>query len=180
MSTTDAYLGAPDDPNAFGDDAEFIAASWQHFRPDVDHATALVGIRLDRVTKAYSNLTADALRRFHTRGIVSMDDFATLSMIRRTAPPGVTPAELARTLGVNAGSLSKRLDRLEAHGHIARHDHPTDKRTHTLQAASPEAIEFIDSIYQTVATAHARFFADLTPKQHDQLAQLLAPLARHV
>jgi DNA-binding MarR family transcriptional regulator len=43
------------------------------------------------------------------------------------------PAELSRDLELSTASITALLDRLERHGHVERHRHPTDRRGVTIR-----------------------------------------------
>lgn len=45
----------------------------------------------------------------------------------------VTPGQIAKHLNISSASVTKMLDRLEAGGHLARRQHPTDRRSQCLE-----------------------------------------------
>ena len=56
-----------------------------------------------------------------------------LHALRHLSREPVGPAELARRLGVTTAATSAVIDRLVAHGHVARRPHPTDGRRTVLE-----------------------------------------------
>ncbi len=56
-----------------------------------------------------------------------------LHALRHLSREPIGPAELARRLGVTTAATSAVIDRLVAHGHVARRPHPTDGRRTVLE-----------------------------------------------
>ena len=88
----------------------------------------------------------------------------------------VTASDLARHLGITTASTTKLLDRLEHHGHITRHRHPSDRRslTVTVTAATRRAA------METVGRQHATRFtpaARLTPSERQTVVRFLTETA---
>lgn len=74
-----------------------------------------------------------------------------LHALRHLMKDDLGPADLARLLGVTAAAATGIVDRLEAHGHVERRPHPSDRR---------------------------RTMVDLTPSGRTQAIGLLAPMFR--
>ena len=67
-----------------------------------------------------------------------------LFTLRRSGPPyRLAPAKLSESLLVSSGTLTSRLDRLEAKGLIERVPHPSDRRSVEVQL-TPRAREIAD------------------------------------
>jgi DNA-binding MarR family transcriptional regulator len=75
----------------------------------------------------------------------------------------LTPTELGERLGSGSGSLTGIIDRLEAHGLVARQPHPSDRRSITIEI-TPEGWsrtrEQIDAFTSRVAHAAVRLSPD--------------------
>lgn len=68
----------------------------------------------------------------------------------------ISPAGLARRIGMTTGATSVLLDRLEAAGHVARHRESTDRRRVTLRptdSARAESGRFLAFAGTEIATA---------------------------
>jgi DNA-binding MarR family transcriptional regulator len=68
---------------------------------------------------------------------LSPNDYAAIEHLLTNDTLG--PVELGQRLGIRSASATVLVDRLEASGHVQRHDHPTDRRRRTL-AVTPKAV----------------------------------------
>jgi DNA-binding MarR family transcriptional regulator len=102
-----------------------IQAAWARERPDLDVRPQGVIGRLHRLA-AY--LTAE-LEIVYRRHGLSEGEFDVLAALRRAGEPFErAPGELARHTMVTTGAISKRLDRLERDGLVARRTDDRDGR----------------------------------------------------
>ena len=84
----------------------------------------------------------------------------------------VTASDLARHLGITTASTTKLLDRLEHHGHVARHRHPSDRRALKVTVTPATRRAALDS----VGRQHAPRFdpaARLDPAERDVVIRFL-------
>ncbi|MFJ3877857.1 MarR family winged helix-turn-helix transcriptional regulator [Streptomyces sp. NPDC090077] len=65
---------------------------------------------------------------------LTVPQFATLMMVR--ASPGMSVAQLARSVGSTRQAANEMLTALERDGLISRSPHPTDRRTHQLHVTA--------------------------------------------
>src|SRR4051812_39622424 len=102
-----------------------IQAAWARERPDLDVRPQGVIGRLHRLAAL---LTAE-LELVYRRHGLSEGEFDVLAALRRAgAPFERAPGELARHTMVTTGAISKRLDRLERDGLVARRTDDRDGR----------------------------------------------------
>lgn len=81
-----------------------------------------------------------------------------LHALRHLSQDPVGPAELARRLGVTTAATSAVIDRLVAHGHVARRPHPTDGRRTVLELTDEgraEAYRELGPMFQQLAALDA-------------------------
>ncbi|MEO7586812.1 MAG: MarR family transcriptional regulator, partial [Arachnia sp.] len=89
------------------------------------------------------------------------------------------PAELARTTMITTGGLTKRLDRLEALGLVARtRTEGTDGRSKLVQL-TPEGRTRIDAAFTEHMANERRLVDQLTPAQQEALEPLLRAWLHH-
>jgi len=81
-----------------------------------------------------------------------------LMRARKTGEP-VTPANLARYLGITSASTTALLDRLERTGHITRAPNPGDRRSVVIEASDKAD----DEIRDTLTAMHARMVEVVRP-----------------
>lgn len=86
-----------------------------------------------------------------------------LHVLRHLSQTPIGPADLSRQLGVTTAAMSAVIDRLVARGHVARHQHPSDKRR---------------TVVELTQSGRTEVFAQLSP-MFVQLAALDASLSDH-
>lgn len=102
---------------------------------------------------------AEVAMRRRTRQAMDMgeNELLVLRHLVRSRTTGglVTPAVLARYLGITSASTTALLDRLERSGHISRSPNPDDRRSIVIEATEKSDIE----IRHTLAAMHERMMA---------------------
>jgi DNA-binding MarR family transcriptional regulator len=124
------------------DHVDAIVAQWRQEMPGLDHSPAEVIGRITRLAQ----LLARQLEPVFTEHGLTDGEFAVLAALRRAgAPYQLTPANLARSLMVTSGGMTKRLTALQQRGLISREPAPRDKRSLpvTLTAAGKDLIETV-------------------------------------
>jgi DNA-binding MarR family transcriptional regulator len=99
--------------------------------------------------------------------------FDVLATLRRSGGPyRMRPADLAASVMLTSSGITKRLDRLEAAGLVARHPDPQDRRGLLIEL-TPAGRELIDAALADHVAAEHRLLAALSPDDRDRLAGLL-------
>lgn len=108
------------------DEVDRIAAAWAAERPDLDLGPLQV---LSRVTRLARHLDR-ARRAAFAEHALEAGEFDVLAALRRAGRPyEASPGHLgARTL-VTSGTMTARLDKLEARGLVQRRTDPDDRRS---------------------------------------------------
>ncbi|HLJ99904.1 MAG TPA: MarR family transcriptional regulator, partial [Streptosporangiaceae bacterium] len=107
------------------DEVDELVAAWQAQRPDLDVAPLQV---LSRVSRLARHLDIARRAAFADHGLEQWE-FDVLSALRRQGPPfQLTPGALLRATLVTSGTMTNRIDRLEAAGLVRREPDPGDKR----------------------------------------------------
>lgn len=152
-----------------------IQAEWARERPDVDVRPQGVIGRLHRL----ANLLTDQLCLVYQRFGLAEGEFDVLAALRRAGEPFErAPGELARFTMVTTGAMSKRVDRLEAAGLVARRRSAEDGRGRVV-ALTTAGRELIDTAFTEHMANERRLLGELTGEQADALEALLtAWLAR--
>jgi DNA-binding MarR family transcriptional regulator len=149
-----------------------ILAQWRRERPDLD--VAPLGL-LGRLFRAAQLADAEL-----AEGIASHDLqpgwFDLLAALRRSgAPYELNPTELMRTTMLSSGGMTKRLDRLEDAGLVARRPDPGDRRG-TLVGLTRRGKTVIDAAVGTHVANEARLLQPLSATQRRALDELLRVL----
>ena len=151
------------------DQVDRILQQWRDQRPDLD--TGPMGT-LGRLKRLADHLTEGLAAVYNAHGLTAAG-FDVLATLRRSGPPfALTPSELIAWTMVASGTMTNRLDRLEAAGLIERRPNPEDGRG-SVVALSAQGLALIDEIMaEHVANQH-RLTRALSPEQHAQLDAIL-------
>jgi DNA-binding MarR family transcriptional regulator len=114
------------------DHVDGAVTSWREAQPDWDlTGMALLG-RVARIERLLEVRRLEALRPY---GLTTADVDVLASLWRH--PAGQRPRDLRRTMMVGSGTLTPRLDRLEAAGWLRRVPDPDDGRGRLLVLTDP-------------------------------------------
>ena len=146
-----------------------IQAEWARERPELDVSPQGVIGRLHRLA---ARLTDELVPVYTAHGLTE-GEFDVLATLRRAgAPFERAPGELARFTMVTTGAMTKRVDRLEEAGLVARRASEVDGRGKVV-ALTPAGRELIDKTFtEHIANEH-RLVAALDPADRDTLEGIL-------
>ena len=99
-----------------------------------------------------------------------------LSALRRAGPPfQLTPGALLRATLVTSGTMTNRIDRLAAAGHVSREPDPRDRRG-VLVTLSERGQAVVDAAFTDLLDREHALLARLSREQRHTLADLLRTL----
>jgi DNA-binding MarR family transcriptional regulator len=154
------------------DRVDAIVAQWNRERPDVDVSPMHV---IGRILRAARYLDAGLDRVFAKYGL-DFGLFDVLATLRRSGPPyALAPRALNRWCMLSSGAMTKRLDRLERLGLIARQADPHDRRGIQV-VLSAAGLELVDRVLVAHVENEQVLLEDLSPDERDELAGLLRRL----
>ncbi|MEP7024292.1 MAG: MarR family transcriptional regulator [Actinomycetota bacterium] len=152
-----------------------IQHEWARERPDVDVSPQGVIGRLHRLAA----LLTGQLRLVYERYGLSEGEFDVLAALRRAGEPFErAPGELAAFTMVTTGAMTKRLDRLERDGLVARRSSQTDGRGKVV-ALTPAGQQLIDRAFTEHMHNERRLLDQLTAADAAQLESLLTAWLAH-
>ncbi len=156
------------------DFAAKAATQWQELLPEmVLNADEMkVAVRFSRLYQLQRSLDEKSLRRFEVDGVVGIDDFRLLALLRRSGEEGLTNADLVADLGGSKAGMSNRLDRLVQTGMIKRIPSLIDRRVHT-NALTPEGQQRAAEAVTAVTAGRKTIFQDLSDTQIAHVATAL-------
>ncbi|MEU2232901.1 MarR family winged helix-turn-helix transcriptional regulator [Streptomyces vietnamensis] len=150
-----------------------IVDQWNRERPDLDASPMLVIGRLFRLTHALDR----RLRPPFAAAGLGSGDFDLLAALRRAGEPyALSAGELSRTVLVTTGAITKRVDRLEARGLVARTVDEADSRGRLI-SLTPEGVALTDELIAVHLDNQRRLLAGLGGDEQAHLADLLERLA---
>ncbi len=154
------------------DDVDAIIDQWREVRPDLDASP--IGI-VGRVSRLARELEARLEPVYRAHGLEPgwHDVLATL---RRSGPPfRLRVTDLTTSMMIGSSGTTKRLDRLEGNGLVARSPDPNDRRG-TLIELTAKGLELIDGVTAAHLENERELLAGLSGAEREQLVELLRKL----
>lgn len=151
-----------------------LVASWKRARPELDIEPIEVMQRLFRVVR---HIQDESVAVFARHGL-SAPDFAvlvTLVRLKQARVADVSQRRLIDELALTAGTMSLRINRLEAQGLVQRHPDPNDKRNSFIRLTDKGRDVFSRATPEHLANQR-RLLAALPGDEQQQLACLLGKL----
>ena len=146
-----------------------IQAEWRRERPDLDVSPQGVIGRLHRLG---AHLTGELVAVYERFGL-GEGEFDVLATLRRSgAPFERAPSELAANTMVTTGAMTKRIDRLEVAGLVARRPGGGDGRRRIV-ALTPAGLALIDEAFTAHIANESRLVAALPPDDRAALERIL-------
>jgi DNA-binding MarR family transcriptional regulator len=158
------------------DRTEQIVEQWRAERPDLDlevmadvarilRAAGMISARIDALAAEYG---------------VDRGQGDVLFALRRSGTPyRLSPSRLSEQLLVTTGTMTNRLDRLEARGLIRRLPNPDDRRGLVVEL-SPEALRLVDEAVTRHVAAEAEMLAPLSTREREALRRIMRKLLDHL
>jgi DNA-binding MarR family transcriptional regulator len=148
-----------------------VIASWRVTRPELEVEPIAITARLARLQAVLSPRLESVFARHGIRGA----DFAVMATLVRLAAKSVSQRRLASELGLSAGTVSLRIDRLVQRGLAERRPDPDDGRGALVSLTDRGQGMFEACAPEHLANAH-ELLAGLSESERDQLGQLLGKL----
>jgi DNA-binding MarR family transcriptional regulator len=154
------------------DAVERMVEQWRRERPDLDPSPMLVAGRMFRLVAEWDR----RLRGPFAAAGLGNGDFDVLAALRRAgAPYALSAGELSRTVLVTTGAITKRVDRLEAAGLVARSVAEEDSRGRRV-ALTEVGVRLADELIAVHLERQRELLAGLDEDERETLARLLAKL----
>ena len=154
------------------DGVDEILEQWRRERPDLDPSPIGVIGRISRLARELEQ-RLEPVYREHGLEPGWHDVLATL---RRTGPPyRLRASDFTGALMLTSSGTTKRLDKLERAGLIAREADPDDRRG-VLIRLTPTGLELIDRLTAAHLENERRILAVLSEAEQRRLADLLRKL----
>lgn len=154
------------------DEVARIVEAWTNERPDLDPTPMFV---LSRVTRLAKHLDRARRAAFADHGLETWE-FDVLSSLRRAGEPYVlTPGDLIAEHLVTSGTMTNRIDRLQAKGLVTRSSALEDRRIVQVKLTE-EGKTKVDTALASLLDSERRILAPLSSGEHEKLADLLTVL----
>ena len=154
------------------DEVDALVEAWRRERPDLDVAPLEV---LSRVSRLARHLDLARRQAFETHDLEPWE-FDVLAALRREGPPyALSPGRLLQVTLVTSGTMTNRIDRLEAKGLVERLPDPNDGRSVQVVLSDSGRGRVDDALTDLLAHERA-ILAALSAHEQDKLADLLRGL----
>jgi DNA-binding MarR family transcriptional regulator len=154
------------------DHVDELLAQWRRERPDLNVAPLGLFGRLFRLVQLADSALGEELQRHD----LQHGWFDVLAALRRAgAPYELNPTELIRTTLLSSGGLTKRVDRLEEAGLVARRPDPKDRRG-TLVRLSRRGKRVVDRALEAHLANEERLLSSMSTSERHSLDDLLRKL----
>jgi DNA-binding MarR family transcriptional regulator len=154
------------------DGVDQIIEQWGRERPDLD--VSPIGV-IGRISRLARELEQRLEPVYRANGL-EPGWYDVLATLRRAGPPySLRPSEFTQTLMLTSSGTTKRLDRLEQAGLIARTPDPGDRRG-TRITLTDAGHALLDTAIEAHVANERRLLAALEPGEQEQLAGLLRRL----
>ncbi len=145
---------------------------WTREIPNLDRTTEGIVERIGHIHKDLDQSMEETLATHE----LDRRAFHTLGRLRSYGPPyRRSPGQLADDMRVSSGTMTNRLDRLEAAGLIRRLPDPTDRRGQLIEPTEKGHAAW-DRTVGTQAEREQRISSVLTAPEREQLHRLLRKL----
>jgi DNA-binding MarR family transcriptional regulator len=154
------------------DEVDALVEAWRRERPDLDVAPLEV---LSRVSRLARHLDLARRQAFEAHDLEPWE-FDVLAALRREGPPyALSPGRLLQVTLVTSGTMTNRIDRLEAKGLVERVPDPNDGRSVQVVLSRDGRARVDDALTDLLAHERA-ILAGLPADAQLQLADLLRSL----
>ncbi len=154
------------------DGVDLILEQWQRERPDLDASPIGVVGRISRLARELEQ----RLEPVYAEQGLEPGWYDVLATLRRSGPPyRLRPTEFSNALMLTSSGTTKRLDRLEQAGLVARTPDPDDRRG-TLITLTAAGRELVDAASEAHLANEHRLLGALSEGERERLAGLLRKL----
>lgn len=154
------------------DAVDVILAQWRRERPEIDPSPMVPIGRLKRVAALVQRRLEANFARFD----LTTAEFDILATLRRSGPPyRLTPTELYSTMMVTSGTMTHRLQKLQARGLIARSAADADGRSVPVELTEA-GHALVDRVLEPHLQTERAILAHLSTDEVSALNHLLSKL----
>lgn len=155
------------------DHVDEVLAQWRREMPRLDHSPVAVIGRITRLAQLLEQEIEPVFAGYGLNG----GEFSVLAALRRVgAPYQLAPAELARSLMITSGGMTKRLAALQERGLISREPSAADRRS-LLVTLTADGKDLIEAVMPEHLANERRLLAGLDDTTTNELSRLLNEVA---
>jgi DNA-binding MarR family transcriptional regulator len=173
MPASPKTAAGPDaSPAAPRDTTAFVVEAWRRERPDLDSSPLEVFSRVTRLAKYLDQVRAATFDRHRLAGW----EFDVLAELRRSGSPyELTPGQMSSQMLVSSGTMTNRIDRLQAAGLVRRSESASDHRVIPVRLTAAGR-QRVDAAVADLVRLEAKLLEPVAPSARGGLAATLAAL----
>jgi DNA-binding MarR family transcriptional regulator len=161
-------------PQDTDDEVDVLVRAWRHERGDLDLGPVEIFSRISRLSRLLDRARKEA---FTERGVEPWE-FDVLAALRRAGRPyRLSPGRLLRETMVTSGTMTNRVDRLEARGYVERSPDPGDRRG-VLVGLTAAGKRAVDGAFEMLIANERELLTELSATERRELAGLLKRLMK--
>ncbi|MGH3097577.1 MAG: MarR family winged helix-turn-helix transcriptional regulator [Streptosporangiales bacterium] len=154
------------------DEVDRLVEAWRRERPDLDVTPLEV---LSRVSRLARHLDLARRQAFDRHGVEAWE-FDVLTALRRAGSPyEMSPSALLSATLVTSGTMTNRIQRMEASGLVSRHPDPRDGRSVRVRLTG-RGRSMADAVLTELLGEERTLLATLPQANRTSLADLLRTL----
>jgi DNA-binding MarR family transcriptional regulator len=158
------------------DQLDALVAQWHAVRPDLEVDVMAEVARLLHVSRVIGDrLTAKAAEYD-----LQVGEADVLFTLFRAGPPNrLSPTRLADSTLVTTGTMTNRLDKLEARSLVRRIPNPEDRRGLSIELTQAGR-DLVDGLIAEHVANEEQMLSGLSAREREQLSRLTRKLLRHL
>lgn len=149
-----------------------VLDQWRAVRPDLD--VSPIGI-IARMARIRAIVETEQARVFAAAGITAADFPVLVTLRRREVPYRATHSQVAAGLGLTAGTVTTRVDRLVTLGLASREMDPTDGRVRWV-ALTEAGLQVVETLIPEHLAVERALLAGIPAERRERLATDLSVL----
>lgn len=154
------------------DDVDRIVSAWHRERPDLDVTPLEVLSRVSRLSRRLDLVRSTTFSDHE----LERWEFDVLAALRRIGPPNeLSPSQLVSETLVTSGTMTNRVDRLNARGLVERRPSTTDRRGVRVRLTEAGRAK-VDAAFADLLVREREILAALGTREQTRLASLLRDL----
>jgi DNA-binding MarR family transcriptional regulator len=157
------------------DRIDTLVGQWDEVRPGLDLDAMAMVQRLGAVATLTRGRIAELARGYG----VSVEEGDILFTVRRAGSPGLSPTALTDSLMVSSGTMTNRLDHLEAKGLIERVPNPGDRRAVEIELTR-KGTKLVDKAVAEHVASETEMLSVLSDAERRRLDAALRKLLDHL
>ena len=171
-----ALMATDPGPDVAEDRIDALVSQWRAQRPDLD-----VGVMAEvaRILHVARLLGARLAAKAGEHGLQVGEGDVLFTLYRAGPPHRLTPTELADSTLVATGTMTNRLDKLEARRLVRRIPNPDDRRSLTVELTA-EGKRLADGLVTEHVANEQRMLSALSEREREQLTRILRKLLAHL